>query len=102
MSLIKLVLTAFALFLYSISFSQPICGFDGIHGKRMKDDSIYREKILRCESNLREYIRQNSNLLNQKGPRTLAGPYIIPVVVHVVHAGPIGSMCNPTDAHKGN
>ena len=99
MSLTKLGLIAFALLLYSVSFSQPICGFDGIHGKKMKDDSIYRDKILRYESNLREYIRQNSNLLNRKGPKTLAGPYTIPVVVHVVHTGgTIGSTYNPSDA----
>src|SRR5882724_3893526 len=99
MSFIRLILTAFALFLYCISFSQPICGFDQIHGKKMKEDSVYRNKVFNYESHLREYIRQHSNLLNQKGPKTLSGPYTIPVVVHVVHTGgAVGSIYNPTDA----
>ncbi|MBS1598505.1 MAG: T9SS type A sorting domain-containing protein [Bacteroidetes bacterium] len=99
MSIIKLILTACALFLSYISFSQPICGFDPVHHKMMREDSAYRIKILRSESSLREFIRQNNNLQNQKGPKTLAGPLYIPVVVHVVHTGgAVGTIYNPDDA----
>lgn len=98
MSIIRLILTAFALFFYCVSFSQPICGFDQVHHKLMNDSS-YRKKLLKSEAGLRDYISQHKEIFSQKGPRTLSGAlYTIPVVVHVVHTGGVvGSIYNPTD-----
>ena len=99
MSITRLIPTAFALLLYFVSFSQPICGFDDVHQKLMKD-SGYRKRLLKSESSLRDYISSHKELLNQKGPKTLSGPlYTIPVVVHVIHTGgAIGTIYNPSDA----
>ena len=86
MSLSKLIAPAIALLLSVQSIAQPICGFDQVHGRRMKADRIYRENILRYESNLRSYIQQQGAIQQLKMPKTLSGPpYTIPVVVHVVY-----------------
>ena len=100
MSLSKLIAPAIALLLYVQSIAQPICGFDQVHGRRMKADRIYRENILRYESNLRSYIQQQGAIQQLKMPKTLSGPpYTIPVVVHVVSTGgAVGTIYNPSDA----
>ena len=101
MSLSKLILTAFALLFSCISFSQAICGFDNVHGRRMKEDPVYRQQMINYESNLNKYIQSHGNLQHsKKGPTVLGGAlYNIPVVVHVVNTGgAVGSIYNPTDA----
>jgi hypothetical protein len=108
MGLPRWLLTAFSLLFFYVSFSQAICGFDLVQGRKIKEDPIYRQKILNYESNLRKYIQQHplqsisktqSNAFRPT-PKTLSGPpYVIPVVVHIVTTGgPVGSIYNPTDA----
>jgi hypothetical protein len=108
MGLPRLLLTAFSSLFFYISFSQAICGFDEVQGRKMRQDPIYRQKILNYESNLRKYILQHPLQPISKTqtnsirpiPKTLSGPpYVIPVVVHVVTTGAaVGSIYNPTDA----
>ena len=109
MSLPKLIATALALLLFRFGFSQAICGFDEVHGKKMKENPVYRQNILNYESNLRQYIQQHPELQDSKIKSNSAGskfkslgggpPYLIPLVVHVVHTGgALGSIYNPTDA----
>jgi Pregnancy-associated plasma protein-A/Secretion system C-terminal sorting domain len=105
MGIPKLILTAIALLLFYISHSQAICGFDQLHGRRMKSDPVYRKNILDYESNLRKSIQQLS-AGKTNTPSVLSGTttlgtalYTIPVVVHIVHTGgALGSIYNPTDA----
>ena len=75
----------------------------------MIEDPAYRQKMQNYESNLRQYIQQHPELQDSKIKsnsaaskfKSLAGgpPYLIPMVVHVVHTGGApGSIYNPTDA----
>ncbi|HTS43111.1 MAG TPA: hypothetical protein VMH01_01840 [Puia sp.] len=101
MSTPRLILAAFALFFHCLSFSQPICGFDQIQHKLMKENAAYRQKVMNFESHLRMYIQQHKELQQSKNNlRVLGGlPYMIPVVVHVINTGgAIGTIYNPSDA----
>ena len=76
--------------------AQPICGFDGLHNKLLKEDPAYRKAVLAQEEGIRKYIDAHKNQVMQK---TAAPLYVIPVVVHVIHTGgAIGTIYNPTDA----
>ena len=99
MSIPKLLLVAFVLIISQVSFSQALCGFDQVHGQKMKSDPLYRSRILQYESNLRKYILDHPQPQGFKGNNILGGTtYNIPVVVHVVHTGgAIGTIYNPTD-----
>lgn len=104
-----LLATIVLLLIHKASFSQAICGFDGVHRHRLQSDTDLRQKLKTDESSIRQYIQQNPRLGHSKpiitnkvpggGPVTLSGPpYTIPVVVHVIHTGgAIGSLYNPTD-----
>ncbi len=100
MRLARLLLTAIILHGFQSAFSQALCGFDLIHHQMMQDDTAYKNRILRNESNLRKSIKELGQLKPGKNNFVLGGPpYIIPVVVHVVTTGgAIGSIYNPTDA----
>jgi hypothetical protein len=96
------------------AFSQPICGFDIVHKRKMLADPVYRQHVLANEESIRSYILKNpvSKQLPGRNPATLSQPnsnpsstilsgppYTIPVVVHVIHTGgAIGTIYNPTDA----
>src|SRR5882757_320951 len=91
------LLTALALLLFQITFSQAICGFDAVHTRKLKEDQAYRKNVLTGESTIRTYIQNHPPLTptpkkitpDQAGaPVILGSPlYTIPVVVHVVHTG---------------
>ena len=100
MCVARLLLTAMILLGFQSAFSQGICGFDFIHHQMMQDDTAYRNRILRNESNLRKSIKELGQLKPGKNNIVLGGPpYIIPVVIHVVTTGgAIGTIYNPTDA----
>ena len=92
------------LFLFSqAAFSQPICGFDEVHRKKMKEDPQYQKNMIATEARIQEYIgKHRAGLFNSppsSGNRVAAALFTIPVVVHVVHTGgAIGSIYNPTNA----
>ena len=105
----SLLLTTLAILLVQVSFSQPICGFDGVHQKRLNADAEYRKTVVANEARLQEIIKvqeaarasgQNKGLR----PSTVQSAlYTIPVVVHVVHTGgAIGTIYNPTDVQITN
>jgi len=104
-----LFVTIILLFLHNVSFSQAICGFDGVHHHLMQTDAVYRQRIEAGQAAIRQYISQHPRLgqarpiiVDKAGApaTTLSGPpYTIPVVVHVIHTGgAVGSIYNPTDA----
>ena len=101
-NVLHVILTCVALF-GGYAFAQPICGFDQIHGKRMRTDSSYRNNVIRNESNIRQYIQLhqhdlNSTKVNGSATKGTLGTalYIIPVVVHVIHTGgAVGTVYNP-------
>ena len=94
------VLTTLFFFLVThIAFSQPICGFDGMHKKMMQEDPVYRAKIVENLASIRKYVASRKGLTDMRVNGTNAALYTIPVVVHVVHTGgAIGTIYNPTDA----
>ncbi len=96
-----LLLTALCLLLVvETAFSQPICGFDGMHEKMLKDP-IYRKKTEEYNESIRHYISAHKNQLEARVSGATAVLYTIPVVVHVIHTGgDIGSIYNPTDAQN--
>lgn len=99
MKFLRSALTAVAILSAIVSFSQPICGFDVIHQKKMNDDPAYRKNILETEANIRSYIVKHKTQLEARVTGVNATLYNIPVVVHVIHTGgAIGSIYNPTDA----
>jgi hypothetical protein len=111
-----LLLTSFILLLSLDSFSQAICGFDAAHRQKMQNDPTYRKNVLAGEVAIRTFIQQHPRTKPAPGtitidksgsptttlgnPSPLGGaPYLIPVVVHVIHTGgAIGTIYNPTDA----
>ncbi len=99
---LKLILTSLSVFLFlQIASAQPICGFDELHKKRLKENSGYRENVLANETQIQNYIREHrSDLLRTTSPSSVnSALYTIPVVVHVVNTGgAIGSIYNPSDA----
>jgi hypothetical protein len=88
------------LFLVSLSsYSQDRCGFDEMHGRRMKTDSAYKKLVKDAEKNIQAYLKKNKGRSGARISTATAALYTIPVVVHVVHiGGAIGSIYNPTDA----
>ncbi|HEY4109409.1 zinc-dependent metalloprotease [Puia sp.] len=92
------------------SIAQPICGFDNIHSKRMREDLNYRKNVISNEGSIRTYLKQHPQPITRPGsshkivtggnaPHTLSSGYTIPVVVHVINTGgDIGTIYNPTDA----
>ncbi len=85
MSFIKIT-SAFYLILVSLfSFSQspfPGCGTDELLNSTLQQDSIFRQKHLQTEQDLYQeinYLIQNNIQLRS------GGPYVLPVVVHVIH-----------------
>ncbi|HVS98542.1 MAG TPA: zinc-dependent metalloprotease [Puia sp.] len=91
------------------SFAQPICGFDAVHARELRRNAQFRQNVQKTESFIRGYIQQHPELLRGRPSRkavtggkpaqTLAGPYYIPVVVHVIHTGgDVGTIYNPSDA----
>ncbi len=101
MKFLKLVLAIPAILLAGLCFSQPICGFDTIHQKRMKEDVLYRKAILENEARIKDYISKHpiSTLSSNRHSSVNTVLYTIPVVVHVVHTGgAVGTIYNPTDA----
>ncbi len=98
----KARLTVLLFFLWamqSIAFSQFRCGFDEMHGKRMKSDASYRARVVETEKSVQNYLRKNKERLSARVMGTTAALYTIPVVVHVIHTGgAIGTMYNPSDA----
>jgi hypothetical protein len=95
--------------LFQHALAQPLCGFDVMHAKRMKEDPQYRKNIQAGETSIRTYIQQHPGLLIRRTPsqkivtgspaQTLGGSYTIPVVIHVISTGgDIGTIYNPTDA----
>jgi hypothetical protein len=112
----RLILTGLVLLIVQGAFSQPICGFDAIHRRKMKEDPAFHQRVLDIESGIRTYLRAHPNLgqppapittapagLSPAGatPKTLSGTalFTIPVVVHVIHTGgTIGTIYNPPDA----
>lgn len=92
-------LCALFLTMHFFSFSQERCGFDILHGKKMKTDASYRKKVEELEKNIKAYIGKNKNRLAARITTTTAALYTIPVVVHVIHTGgSVGSIYNPSDA----
>ncbi|MFT3936315.1 MAG: M43 family zinc metalloprotease [Chitinophagaceae bacterium] len=93
-----LLLAIFLLLLTAKSFSQPICGFDSMHARSLKNPS-YRKKVDDINASIRSYINKNRLQLESRVSSVNATLYYIPVVVHVIHTGgAIGSIYNPTDA----
>jgi hypothetical protein len=81
------------------SFSQDRCGFDEVHGRRMKTDIAYRKLVTEAEKNIQAYLKKNKGRSGARISTTTAALYTIPVVVHVVHTGgAVGTIYNPTDA----
>ncbi|MGZ3937347.1 MAG: zinc-dependent metalloprotease [Flavisolibacter sp.] len=79
--------------------SQPICGFDEVHQKKMRTDPAYRKAIQENELSVQRYISKNKSKISARTTGTNAILYTIPVVIHVMHTGsPIGTIYNPTDA----
>ncbi|MEO6313910.1 MAG: zinc-dependent metalloprotease [Chitinophagaceae bacterium] len=96
-----LFITALCLLVVETTFSQPVCGFDGMHTQLLKDDPAYRARLLNNEAKIRDIIRNRGaapqQTLRENG--ISAALYTIPVVVHVVHTGgAIGTIYNPSDA----
>lgn len=92
------LLLGIALGLFSqIASAQPICGFDVMHARQLKEDPSYRTNLKSVESSIHNYIQQHpqpirssSNKIVTGGngnPHTLSSAYMIPVVVHVIHTG---------------
>ncbi len=90
------------------SFAQPLCGFDAVHARLMKQSPQYRQNVLSGETAIQKNIRQHPELLQPRSSnkvvmggspaQPLSGPYLIPIVVHVINTGgDIGTMYNPTD-----
>lgn len=87
-------------------FAQAICGFDSVRTRLLRNNPMYQKTMLDAEASIRAYIKQHPGL-RTSSPKTitggnpshpLTGPYMIPVVVHVIHTGgAIGSVYNPTD-----
>jgi hypothetical protein len=103
------ILTATILLLAQWAFSQPTCGFDAVHRRKLQQDPAYRQNVRTGEAAIREYIQSHPRLAQpppsitiedkNPSPTPLGAPYSIPVVVHVVHTGgAIGTIYNPTDA----
>lgn len=113
-SIKHLITIGLLLLLGLAAFSQPICGFDIVHKRKMSADPIYRQHVLANEASIRRYIQQHPLLpgktatagqntplgQNSPSPTPLSGPpYTIPVVVHVIHTGgAVGTIYNPPDA----
>lgn len=99
---LKLILSGLSLFLFiQGAISQPICGFDGVHGKKLSEDPVYRDNILANEARIQNYIQahKNDRVAKPGLSKVSSALYTIPVVVHVVHTGgAIGTIYNPTDA----
>jgi hypothetical protein len=100
MKLLRRTLAAlFVLVGVQTASAQPICAFDHLQGKLLKQDSGFRKNILASETRIKEFIRKHPVSSNLRGADINAAPYIIPVVVHVVHTGgAVGTIYNPTDA----
>jgi hypothetical protein len=82
------------------SFAQDRCGFDEVHGRRMKTDSAYKKLVKEAEKSIHAYLKKNKSRSAARISTTTAALYTIPVVVHVVHTGvdAVGTMYNPSDA----
>lgn len=93
-----LIPTILMLLVAAATFAQPICGFDLMHQRSMKEDPAYRNAVLANEISVQRYIRQHASEL-ARGSSTTGVLYYIPVVVHVVHTGgAVGTIYNPSDA----
>ncbi|MEP6748951.1 MAG: zinc-dependent metalloprotease [Bacteroidota bacterium] len=101
MKFLKPVLTAAAMLCAVCSFSQAICAFDHVQERLLKGDSAYRKSFLANEAKIQQFIRKHPARPQSalRGSSINVSPYLIPVVVHVIHTGgAIGSIYNPTDA----
>lgn len=95
----KQLLLLSALLFAVASFSQPVCGFDGVHSARMQNDPLYKKSVEATEKNIQQYIAKHKATLSARTTGTGTVYYTIPVVVHVLHTGgAVGSTYNPTDA----
>lgn len=96
------ILLLFPAMLFGIvCFSQPLCAFDTIHAKLLKDNPSYRKQVLSTEASIQDFIRRHPAGISAglRGSSINGAPYVIPVVVHVVHTGgAVGTIYNPTDA----
>ena len=70
MRLSKLIASAIALLLSIQAIAQPTCGFDQVHGRRMKSDPVYKENI-NDRINL-PAIQQQDQFNNLSYPKRLA------------------------------
>lgn len=69
------------------------CPSDALKHSRMVQDSVFRANQ---EAYEQQYVRQMHQGVDS---RSLPPLYVIPVVVHIIHAGdPLGSASNPSDA----
>ncbi len=100
----------FLAFLSQDALAQPICGFDAVNARLLKENPQYRSHVLTGEASIRTYIQQHPGIIRQtpsnkivtgtNPAQTLSGPpYMIPVVVHVISTGgAVGTIYNPADA----
>ena len=90
------------------TIAQPICGFDHVHAKKMREDINYQKQVISTENSIRTWIKQHPAPVTRPGgnkivtggnaPHTLS-TITIPVVVHVIHTGgDVGTIYNPSDA----
>ncbi len=64
----KCLITIVLLLLLGLTaFSQPICGFDIVHKRKMNADPIYRQHVLANEAAIRQYILQHPLLKQPVG-----------------------------------
>jgi Pregnancy-associated plasma protein-A/GEVED domain/Secretion system C-terminal sorting domain len=98
MKFLKLTLVLPAIFFGMFCFSQSVCGFDDMHRKKMKEDTVYRNNVIDNEVRIKTYIAQHrTELLSPSSVNAVL--YTIPVVVHVIHTGgAIGTIYNPSNA----
>ncbi len=92
------------------ALAQPLCGFDAMHARKIKEDPQYRKNVQAVETSIHSWLQLHPGGLLKNTPKkavtggspihTLGGPpYMIPVVVHVINTGgAIGTIYNPADA----
>jgi len=90
----KQFLLAVVLLISLNGFTQEQCGTDEMHSHKMNTDLEYRHHYYSIQEQIQTII-ENGVTENRGGGE----PYIIPVVVHVIHLGePVGSGSNISDA----
>ena len=78
-----LISTIVMLLVAAATFAQPICGFDLMHQRSMKEDPAYRNAVQANEINVQRYIREHASEL-ARGSSMTGVLYFNPVNVRAL------------------